>query len=40
MIALAVAAGLAANKALSGQVEVSAVEADSITVAVTDALNA
>ena len=40
MIASAVAAGLAANKALSGQVEVSAVEAASITVAVTDALKA
>ena len=37
---MAVAAGLAANKAPSGQVEVSAVEASAITVAVTYALNA
>ena len=39
MIALVVAAGLAANKALAGQVEVSAVDAAEITAAVTDALN-
>ena len=40
MIASAVAAGLAANKAPSGQVDVSAVEENSITAAVTDAMNA
>ena len=40
MIALAVAAGLAANKAVSGQLEVSAVEAAAITAAVTDEMNA
>ena len=40
MIASAVAAGLAANNALSGQVEVSAVEAAVITASVNDALNA
>ena len=40
MIASAVAAGLAANKAPPGQVDVSALEAAAITAAVTDALNA
>ena len=40
MIASAVAAGLAANKSPSGQVDVSDVEAAAITVEVTDALNA
>ena len=40
MIASAVAAGLAANKAPSGQVDVSALEAVAITMAVTDALKA
>ena len=39
MIASAVASGLAANKAPSGQVEVSDVEAAAITTAVTYALN-
>ena len=39
MVASAVAAGLAAKKAPSEQVDVSAVEADLITVVVTDALN-
>ena len=40
MIASAVASGLVANKAPSGQVEVSDVEAAAITATVTDALNA
>ena len=40
MIASAVAAGLAAKKAPSGQIEVSAVEAAAITASVTDTLNA
>ena len=40
MIALAVAAGLAANKAPSGQVDVSAVESAVITAEFTGALNA
>ena len=40
MIASAAAAGLASNKAPSGKVEVSDVEAASITAAVTDAMNA
>ena len=39
MIDSALAAGLAANNATSGQVEVSAVEAADITELVTDALN-
>ena len=39
MIASAVAAGLAANKGPSGQVEVSAVEAAAITASVNDELN-
>ena len=39
-LAVAAAAGLAANKVPSGQVEVSAVQAAAITVAVSDALNA
>ena len=40
IIALAVAVGLASNKTPSGQVEVSAVDAAAITVAVTDEQNA
>ena len=40
MIASTVATGLAANKAQSGQVKVSAVEAAAITEAFTGALNA
>ena len=40
MIALAVAAGLAANKVPSGQVDVSSVEVAAINAAITDALNA
>ena len=39
MIASAVAAGLAAKKALSGQVDVSAMEAVAINATVTDAMN-
>ena len=40
MIASVVAAGLAANKALSGETDVSDMEAAAITAAVTDAIKA